>query len=73
MSAVEPTLFLNQTNSFEAGSIQSEMTTCISNNHPLFQNENNLFYGILEEAVCRTIYEDNIKSFQRTHVGRGDY
>ena len=47
------------------------MTTCLSHNHPLFQNYNTLFYGILEEDVRGNIYEANIKPFQRTNDGSG--
>ena len=70
---VAPPLLLNRPHSVEANSIQAEMTTCLSNNHPLFQNDNTSFYGILEEAVRRNIYEATINPLQRTHDVHGDY
>ena len=38
--AVAPPLFLNQTHSVEAGSIQADITTHLPHNHPLFKNDN---------------------------------
>ena len=68
---VAPSLLLNQPNSVEAGSIQAEMTTRLSQNHQLLQNDNTSLYGILEEAALGTIYEDTIKPFHRTNDGCG--
>ena len=47
--------------------------TRLSHNYILLQNDITLFNGILEEAICGTIYETTIKTFQRTHDGCGDY
>ena len=69
--SVAYTLLLNQRHSFEAVSIQAEMTTRLSHNHLLFQNDNTLFYGILEEDVCGIIYDTTIKTFHRMHDGHG--
>ena len=66
-------LLLDLPHSVEDGSIQAEMMKRLSHNHPLLQNYNTSFYGILEESVCRTIYEATIKPFQRTYDGRGSY
>ena len=68
-----PPLLFNQPHSIEAGSIQAEMKTRLSNNHPLFQNDNTFFYGIFWEAVCGDIYDATIKPFQRTHDLLEDY
>ena len=41
--------------------------------HPLYRNNNNTFYGILEEAVCGILYEAFIKPFQGTRGRRAEY
>ena len=51
VTEVAPPLFLNQPHSEEAGSIQGDMTTRLSHNNPLFKNDNNLFYGILDDYI----------------------
>ena len=53
------------------GSVAGKQALRLSHNHPLFRNDNEQFYGILEEAVRGTVYEATIKPFQRRADGCG--
>ena len=68
-----PTLVLNRPYSTLAGSVAGEQALQISHNNPLFRDDNEQFYGILEEAVRGTVFEVTIKPFQRRADGRGSY
>ena len=68
-----PTLVLNRPYSTLAGSVVGEKALRLSHNNPLFKDDNEQFYGILEEAVRGMVYEATIKPFQRRADGRGSY
>ena len=68
-----PTLVLNRPYSTLAGSVAGEQALRLSHTHPFFRDDNEQFYGILEEAVRGTVYEATIKPFQRLADGRGSY
>ena len=67
-----PTLVLSPY-STPVGSVAGEQALRLSHTHPLFRDDNEQFYWILEEAVCGTVYEATIKPFQRLADGRGSY
>ena len=67
------TLVLNRPYSTLAGSVAGDQSLRLSHTHPLFRDDNEQFYGILEEALYGTVYEATIKSFQRLADGRGSY
>ena len=66
---VAPSLEMNKPHSAETGSIQREMSMRIYHSHPLYHNDNNTFYSILEEAICVTLYEASIKPFHHGLLG----
>ena len=68
-----PTLVLNRPYSTLVGLVTGEQALQLSHNHPLFRDDNKTFFGILEEAVRRTVYEATINPFQRRVDGRGSY
>ena len=68
-----PTLVLNRPYSTLAGSVAGDQALRLSHNHPLFRDDNEQFYGILEEAVRGKLYEATINTFQRLADVRGSY
>ena len=66
-----PTIVLNRPYSTLAGSVVGEQYLQLPHNHLLFRNDNEQFYGVLEEAVRGTVYEATIKPFQRRADGCG--
>ena len=68
-----PTLVLNRPYSTLTGWVAGEQALQLSHTHPLFRDDNEQFYGILEEALRGTVYEATIKPFQRLANGRGSY
>ena len=68
-----PTLVLNRPYSTLVGLVAGAQALRLSHTRPLFRDDNEQFYGILEEAVRRTVYEATIKPFQRLVDGCGSY
>ena len=68
-----PTLVLNLPYSTLTGSVSGEQALRISHTLPLFRYDNKQFYGILEEAVCGTVYEATINPFHRRADGHDSY
>ena len=68
-----PTLVLKHPYSAMAGSVAGEQYLQLSHNHPFLRDDNEQFYGILEEAVRGTVYKETIKPFQRLADGCGSY
>ena len=52
-----PTLVLNRPYSALARSVAGEQALQLSLNNPLFRDDNEKFYRILEETFCGTVYE----------------
>ena len=67
------TLVLNRPYSTLTGLVAREQSLRLSHTHPLFRDDNQQFYGILEEAVLGTVYDATIKPFQRREYGCGSY
>ena len=59
------TIVLNRPYSDLAGLVAGEQALLLSHTHPLFIDDNEQLYGILEEAVRGTVYEATINHFQR--------
>ena len=55
------------------GSIQADMKLCFLHNHPLYGNDNDRLYSLLDEAFRDSDYAMTIKPFERSHNGRGAY
>ena len=68
-----PTLVLNRPYSTLVGLVAGEQALQLSHTHPLFRDDNQQFYGILEKAVRGTVCETTIKPFQRLADGRCSY
>jgi hypothetical protein len=71
--AAVPPLMAGQPHSTEAGSVEMELTSRASHNHPLFQEDNEAVYHRLEEATRGTSYVALLKPYQRTNDGRGTF
>ena len=66
-----PILVLNCPYSTLAGPVAGEQALRFSHTRPLFRDDNEQFYGILEEAVRGTVHVATIKPFQRRADGCG--
>ena len=51
-------------------SARGEMVRRLSHTHPLYREDNNLLFSLLDEATRGTIYSPTIKPFARTSNGR---
>ncbi len=69
--AAAPPLANNQPHSTEHGSVEAELIARASHDHPLFRDDNDKLFGLLEEATRSTSYAASIKPFQRAKDGRG--
>jgi hypothetical protein len=68
-----PALARNAPHSVEHGSIDAEMTARLSHDSPLFKDDNEKVYSMLEAATRGTKFAPTIKPFARRHDGRGAY
>ena len=66
-------LAAGQPHSTIAGSIEQELISRGSHNHPLFRDDRASVYYKLEEATRGTSYAASIKPFQRSKDGRGAF
>ena len=71
--APQPPLMLDHPYYAAAGSIQGEQTIHISLNHPLYRDNKNSFFAILEMDLRGTTNENSIKLFQSTGNGPPAY
>ena len=69
--AVAPPLANNQPHSTEHGSVEAELIARASHDHPLYRDDNDKLFGLLEEATRSTNFAASIKPFERTKDGRG--
>ena len=53
------------------GSVEEDLISRVSHNHPLFKDDNAEFYYDIETALRGTAYLALIKPFQRSKDGRG--
>ena len=63
----------NMPHSEEGGSIEQDLITYASHNHPNFTRDNSLVYGKIEEATRGTQQAPTIKPYQRRRNGRGAF
>jgi hypothetical protein len=68
-----PALMAGQPHSTENGSVEMELTSRASHNHPLFREDNESVYHRLEEATRGTSYAASLKPYQRAKDGRGAF
>ena len=55
------------------GSVEAELIARLAHNHPLFRDDNQKVFHLLEEATRNTSYSATIKPFSRTKNGRDAY
>ena len=68
-----PALAHQRPYSNEHGSVEAELIARLSHNHPLFRDDNQKVFHLLEEATRNTAYGATIKPFSRTKNGRDAY
>ena len=71
VASSNPLIHVNQPHSDEHGSVAKEYKHRLSHADACYGNDNEFFYGYLEEATRGTIFAASIKSFERARNDRG--
>jgi hypothetical protein len=71
VNATPPTCQLGDPHSKETGSIDGNLTACISHNHPLYKVDNGMVFDMIKSTVCGSNIAATIAPLRCEWDGRG--